>query len=200
MTAALAAVLCGLGAFTLWGTLQTTRATETQSHALVLDAIFSDVNNAVAVQEMHARQYQLEPAVASRARYVDSANNADNALRRAVAYSSGPAREDALRLQAEQSAYRQAADRLIEMVTDSDPDAVKQDRLEVAPAYYTLQHDIDGVSRDYHSNAQRLVADLRSVQTRIFVATSLGFAFGLALVADDLARRARLPAPPRRAR
>jgi diguanylate cyclase (GGDEF)-like protein len=54
--------------------------------------------------------------------------------------------------------------------------------LEVAPAYYTLQHDIDGVSRDYHSQAQQLVADLRGVQMRIFVATSLGFAVGLALV------------------
>ena len=67
MTAALAAVLCGLGAFTLWGTLQATQATETQSHALVLDAIFSDARAAVAVQEMRARHYQLEPSVASRA-------------------------------------------------------------------------------------------------------------------------------------
>jgi diguanylate cyclase (GGDEF)-like protein len=183
MTAALAAVLCGLGAFTLWGTLQTTRATETQSHALLLDAIFSDVSKAVALQEMHARQYQLEPAVASRARYMDSANTADDALRRAVANSSGPAREDAMRLQAEQSAYRQAADQLLAMVTDNNPDAVRQDRLQVAPAYYTLQHDIDGVSSAYHSEAQRLVAGLRSVQTRIFAATSLGFALGLALVA-----------------
>ncbi len=40
-----------------------------------------------------------------------------------------------------------------------------------------------GCPRAYHSEAQRLVADLRSVQTRIFVATSLGFALGLALVA-----------------
>jgi diguanylate cyclase (GGDEF)-like protein len=149
----------------------------------LLDAIFSDVSKAVALQEMHARQYQLEPAVASRARYMDSANTADDALRRAVANSSGPAREDAMRLQAEQSAYRQAADQLLAMVTDNNPDAVRQDRLQVAPAYYTLQHDIDGVSSAYHSEAQRLVAGLRSVQTRIFAATSLGFALGLALVA-----------------
>src|SRR5262249_29288464 len=133
--------------------------------------------------EMHARQYELEPADASRARYVDSATTADNALRRAVAISSGPARDDALRLQAEQTAYRRAADLLIALVTDRDPDAVTQDRLEVGPAYYTLQHDIDGVSRAYHSEAQQLVADLRTVETRIFIAMSLGFALGLALVA-----------------
>src|SRR5436309_1539901 len=32
MTAALAAVLCGQGLFTLWGTVQTTQATVTQQH------------------------------------------------------------------------------------------------------------------------------------------------------------------------
>lgn len=183
MTAALAAVLCGLGAFTLWGTLQATRATEAQSHALVLDAIFSEASSAVAVQEMQARHYQLEPSVASRARYLESAAQADAALRRAVELSSGAAHDDALRLQAEQSAYRQAADELIIMVTDRNPDAVTQDRLEVTPAYYTLQHDITEVSRAHHTQAQKLVADLRKVQTRMFAATVVGFAVGLALVA-----------------
>lgn len=183
MTAALAVVLCGLGAFTLWGTLQATGATETQSQALVLDSIFSEARAAVAVEEMNARHYQLEPSVASRARYMDSASAADEALRRAVELSTGPAREDALRLQAEQSAYRQAADRLIAMVTDGNPEAIKQDRLEVTPAYYTLLHDIAGVSRAHHNEAQRLVAELRNVQTRTFAATSVGFVLGLALVA-----------------
>lgn len=183
MTAALAAVLCGLGAFTLWGTLQATRATEVQSQALVLDAIFSEASAAVAVQEMQARHYQLEPSVASRARYLESAAQADATLRRAVELSTGAALEDALRLQAEQSAYRQAADELIIMVTDRNPDAVQQDRLEVTPAYYTLQHDITEVARNHHTQAQKLVADLRKVQTRMFAATVVGFAVGLALVA-----------------
>ncbi|MBV1855671.1 putative bifunctional diguanylate cyclase/phosphodiesterase [Catellatospora tritici] len=183
MTAALAAVLCGLGAFTLWGTLQATQATEAQGKALVLDAIFSEASAAVAVQEMQARHYQLEPSVASRERYLDSAAQADASLRRAVELSTGDAKQDALRLQAEQSAYRQAADQLIVMVTDRDPDAIKQDRLEVTPAYYTLQHDITEVSRSYHTLAQKRVADLRNVQTRIFAATMVGFAVGLALVA-----------------
>lgn len=183
MTAALAAVLCGLGAFTLWGTLQGTQATQAQSHALVLDAIFNDARAAVAVEEMRARHYQLEPSVASRARYMESADAADDALRSAVELSSGQARQDAVRLRAEQADYRQAADRLIELVTDRNPDAIRQDRLEVTPAYYTLQQDITDVSRAHHSEAQRLVAELRNVQTRIFAVTSLGFALGLTLVA-----------------
>jgi diguanylate cyclase (GGDEF)-like protein len=182
-TAALAAVLCGLGAFTLWGTLQTTRATAAQSHALVLDQIFGEARNAVTVEEMHTRQYQLEPSAASRIRYTRSADDADNALRRAVEVGTGAARADALRLQAEQTAYRTAADRLIMLVTDRNPEAVEQDRLEVAPGYYTLQQDIDAVSRAYHAEAQRLVADLRRVQTRILATTALGFALGLVLVA-----------------
>jgi diguanylate cyclase len=182
MTAALAAVLCGLGTFTLWGTVQTTRATIAQSHALVLDQIFGETRNAVTVEEMHTRQYQLEPSNASRARYVSSARDADDALNRAVAVGSGAARADAIRLRAEQTQYRVAAERLIALVTDRNPDSVEQDRLEVAPAYYTLQEDIDAVSRSYHSQAQRLVADLRRVQVRILVTVVIGFAVGLALV------------------
>ena len=89
MTAALAAVLCGQGMFTLWGTLQTTQATATQQHALTLDATFSEARNAITVEEMHTRQYQLEPSVAGRARYVNSARAADEALHRAVELSSG---------------------------------------------------------------------------------------------------------------
>jgi diguanylate cyclase len=183
MTAALAAVLCGLGVFTLWGTVQTAQATAAQSHALELDALFMEARNAVTVEEMHTRQYQLEPSVASRARYQRSAEAADDALRRAVELSTGPAHVDAVRIRDEQAAYRLAADRLIELVTDRNPEAVTQDRLEVSPAYYTIQHDIDKMSRAYHSEAQRLVTDLRRVQTRILVTTALGFALGLVLVA-----------------
>jgi signal transduction histidine kinase len=183
MTAALAAVLCGLAASTLWGTLQTTRATDAQRHALVLDSIFSEARTAVATEEMRARQHQLEPSVAARSRYMDSASAADKALRRAVELSTGPAREDALRLQAEQATYRQAADHLTVMVVEGDPGAIQHDRLQVTPAYYILQQDIDGVSRARHYEAERLVTELRRVHTRTFAATSVGFVLGLALVA-----------------
>ncbi len=84
MTAALAAVLTGIAVFTFWGTLQTTHVTTKQSHALVLDAMFSEARSAVAVEEMHTRQYQLEPSLASRARYELHADAADEVLRRAA--------------------------------------------------------------------------------------------------------------------
>jgi diguanylate cyclase (GGDEF)-like protein len=90
---------------------------------------------------------------------------------------------EAVRLRAEQTEYKVAADRLIQLATDRDPLAVEHDRLEVAPAYYTLQQDIDRVSRAYHAQAQRLVTSLRQVQSRILATTGLGFALGLALVA-----------------
>src|SRR5207248_5847073 len=132
MTAALAAVLCGQGLFTLWGTVQTTQATVTQQHALRLDATFGEARNAITVEEMYTRQYQLEPSGAGQARYVNAANAADEALRRAVQLSSGAAHGEATRLGTEQADYRAAADKLIELVTDRDPLAVEHDRLEVA--------------------------------------------------------------------
>jgi diguanylate cyclase (GGDEF)-like protein len=183
MTAALAAVLCGQGLFTLWGTLQTTQATATQQHALLLDATFGEARNAITVEEMYTRQYQLEPSGAGLARYVTAADASDEALRRAVQLSSGAAHEEAARLGTEQAGYRAAADKLIALVTDRDPLSVEHDRLDVAPAYYTLQQDIDRVSRAHHAEAQQLVAGLRRVQSRILATTGLGFVLGLALVA-----------------
>jgi diguanylate cyclase (GGDEF)-like protein len=193
MTAALAVVLLGLSLFTLWGTLQTTRATQAQSHALALDAAFSDAANAVAIQQMYTHQYQLDPSVAGWVRYVDSAAAADDALRKAERISSGSApaesspmrdaRADASRLRGEHAVYRQASDRFIVMVAGGSPNAAQQDLVQVTPAYYTLKRDIDGVSRAYHGQAQQLVADLHSFQVRILATTALGFALGLGLVA-----------------
>jgi diguanylate cyclase len=183
MTAALAAVMVGLAGATLWGNIRTTRATVTQSHALAIDALFSEARNAVTLEEMHARQYLLEPSGAGRRRYARAAASADTALARAVDQATGLAKDDAVRLQAKQREYRLAADHLIELVTDRDPRSVELDRLEVAPAYYTLQQDIDTVSRAYHSESQRLIADLRDGQRRIFATTALGFVLGLTLVA-----------------
>src|SRR5437764_10888456 len=132
---------------------------------------------------MYTRQYQFERSGAGRARYVSAANATDEALRHAGQLSFGAAHGEAARLCTEQAEYRAAADKLIELVTDRDPQAVEHDRLEVAPAYYTLQQDIDRVSRDYLDEAQQLVAGLRRVQARILATTGLGFALGLALVA-----------------
>src|SRR2546423_8583314 len=130
MTAALAAVLCGQGLFTLWGTLQTTQATATEQHALLLDATFGEARNAITVDEMYTRQYQLEPSGAGRNRYVTAADATDEALRRAVQLSSGAAHGEAARLFTEQTGYRAAADKLIDLVTDRDPVAVEHDRLD----------------------------------------------------------------------
>ena len=115
---------------------------------------------------MHARQYQPEPAVASRARqHGIGSQRGQRVATRGVALSSGPARDDALPFGVEQSAYRQVADRLIAMVTDGDPNAAS----EAGPAggrarLLRAQNDIDKVSRAYHSEGQRLVADLRSAR------------------------------------
>ncbi|MEV4412043.1 bifunctional diguanylate cyclase/phosphodiesterase [Catellatospora sp. NPDC049609] len=183
MTAALGAVLCGLAALTIWGTVTAVDAAEAQSRALRLDAVFGDISTAVSVQEMLARHYQLEPSPAGRDRYAAAVAEADAAVERAVTLSYGPALADAQRLRAEQGAYREAADKLIDLVTQRDASAIAQDRLEVTPAYYTLQQDATEVSVRHHELAQQLVADLRRVQTRMFAATAGGFAVGLALVA-----------------
>ena len=182
MTAALAAVLLALAAYVIQGTVHTTRATEQQSHALVVDALFFEARIAIAMQEVNLRHYQVEPSVAVKQRFDQVARAANDTLAQIADGDAGQARQDARRLRAEQITYEELAQRLILLIADSDPSHILLDRLEVTPAFYLLQHDVDEVSRAYHDAAQAQVAALRDTQVRLLLGTSVGFALGLALV------------------
>jgi diguanylate cyclase (GGDEF)-like protein len=181
-TAALASVLLALGAFTMQGNVQTSRATDAQSQALALDTLFSEARHAVALQEVHVRHYQVEPAVAVRTRFATEASMVTNALRRASRANNGQAKADAARLLAEQEAYRNIADRLFDAIADRDPSVPQLDRLQATPAFYTLQQDIDTVARSYHATAERQAAQLRDAQQRMLIGTGAGFTLGLGLL------------------
>jgi diguanylate cyclase (GGDEF)-like protein len=180
-TAALAGVLLALAAYVIQGTVHTTRATEQQSHALVVDSLFAEARIAIAMQEVNLRHYQVEPSVAVKNRFDQVVRTANDTLEQ-IAAGDGQARQDAMRLHAEQIAYQALAERLILLIADSDPDHLQFDQLEVTPAFYTLQDDVDMVARAYHDAAQRQVAALRRTQVRLLVGTCLGFGVGLFLV------------------
>ncbi|AGZ42353.1 putative bifunctional diguanylate cyclase/phosphodiesterase [Actinoplanes friuliensis] len=181
-TAALAGVLLALAAYVIQGTVHTTRATEQQSRALVVDSLFSEARIAIAMQEVNLRHYQVEPSVAVKQRFDQVVRTANDTLAQIVAGDDGAARADALRLREEQLAYQALAERLIVLIADSDPAHSQLDRLEVTPAFYTLQDDVDTVARAYHDAAQLQVAALRQTQVRLLVGTSVGFGAGLFLV------------------
>jgi diguanylate cyclase (GGDEF)-like protein len=182
LTTALAAVLLALAGYVIQGTVHTTRATEQQSHALVVDSLFSEARIAIAMQEVNLRHYQVEPSVAVQRRFTQVARTAADTLTQIADGDTGQARADALRLRGEQLAYQELAERLLAMIADSDPAHIRLDRLEVTPAFYTLQDDIDQVARSYHDDAQLQVAALRRTQVRLLIGTSVGFGVGLALV------------------
>jgi diguanylate cyclase (GGDEF)-like protein len=182
LTTALAAVLLALAGYVIQGTVHTTRATEQQSHALVVDSLFSEARIAIAMQEVNLRHYQVEPSVAVQRRFTQVARTAADTLTQIADGDTGQARADALRLRGEQLAYQELAERLLAMIADSDPAYIRLDRLEVTPAFYTLQDDIDQVARSYHDDAQLQVAALRRTQVRLLIGTSVGFGLGLALV------------------
>ncbi|MEU4217270.1 EAL domain-containing protein [Actinoplanes sp. NPDC026623] len=181
-TAALAGVLLALAAYVIQGTVHTTRATEQQSHALVVDSLFAEARIAIAMQEVNLRHYQVEPSVAVKKRFDQVVRTANNTLTQIASGDDGTARRDALRLHAEQLAYHALAERLILLIADSNPDHLQLDQLEVTPAFYTLQDDVDTVARAYHDAAQRQVAALRLTQGRLLFGTCLGFGVGLCLV------------------
>ncbi|OJF12017.1 hypothetical protein BG844_23025 [Couchioplanes caeruleus subsp. caeruleus] len=181
-TAALAAVLLALAAYVLQGTLHTTRATEEQQRALVVAALFTEARIAIAMQEVNLRHYQVEPSVAVKQRFQRVAEEADQTLAEVIRAGGEQARADARRLRDQQTGYRDLAERLMVLVADSDPSHAQLDRLEVTPAFYSLQDDVDHVARAYHDAAQQQVTALRETQGRLLVGTAVGFAAGLALV------------------
>ena len=181
-TASLAGVLLALAVSVILGTVHTTRATEQQSRALAVDLLFVEARIAIAMQEVNLRHYQVEPSVAVRQRFEQVAHTAEQTLSEIAGGDDPQARRDALRLREQQIAYRALAERLITMVADSDPAHIQLDRLEVTPAFYALQNDVNDVSRASHDNAQRQVAALRRTQVRLLAGTSAGFGAGLVLV------------------
>ncbi|MEU4155046.1 EAL domain-containing protein [Actinoplanes sp. NPDC026670] len=183
MTAALAVVLLALAGFVLQGMFSTTQATEEQSDALIVDMKFTEARIAVAMQEVNLRHYQVEPSVAVRGRFDQIAAEAERNLAEIAGSADEQTRDDAKRLLAGQIAYRELADDLIAKVADSDPDFMAFDRLQVTPAFYTLQNDVDDVSRAYHDYAQQQVIALGKRQGRLLVGTAMGFGVGLTLVA-----------------
>jgi diguanylate cyclase (GGDEF)-like protein len=182
-TGALASVLLALCAYTIIGTALTTSAAREHSLALSVDGWFGEARSAVALEEVHARHYQVEPSAAVRRRHVEAASAADQALRQVFTAGIAAAARDAQRLLAKQVAYRDHTERLLDMVADRDPAQSSFDRLEVTPAYYQLQQDIDSVTRAYHASAQVQAAALRRAQVRMLVGTSIGFGLGFVLVA-----------------
>ncbi|WP_203740157.1 putative bifunctional diguanylate cyclase/phosphodiesterase [Actinoplanes cyaneus] len=179
----LAVVLLALAGYVLQGTIGTTRATKQQSAALIVDEKFTEARIAVAMQEVNLRHYQVEPSVAVLSRFEQVAGSAERTLAELAESADQQIRRDAQALLTGQIAYRRLAEQLIAKVADSDPGFAQFDRLEVTPAFYSLQNDVDDVARSYHEYAQRQVTLLRNTQGRLLVGTAIGFGAGLTLVA-----------------
>jgi len=180
LTTLLAGVLLGLGGYTVYGNVQTTRATNAHRASLALDAQFSEARNAIALEEVHLRHFQVEPSPAVKVLFVQAAGAVTSALSVAGGDTAGPeAAADSQRLLREQRAYREVADGLIDALT-AHPN--RGDQLDDAP-YAVLQKDIDAVARSYHATAEREAGQLRAAQQRMLVGTTVGFTLGLALVA-----------------
>jgi hypothetical protein len=186
LTAALATVLLGLFGHTLDGSLRTSRATDAHLRSLALDALFSEARNGIALEEVHLRYYQVEPSLPVRLRFVQTAGAVTTALERAARDRTPGSVEGhaaASRLLAEQRAYRELADRLIDLLDGANPDAARLDRQELAPAYTTLQADVEQVSQSFHIAAAREATEMSRAQSRMFLGTTIGFLLGLTLVA-----------------
>ncbi|GAA2712883.1 hypothetical protein Apa02nite_090770 [Actinoplanes palleronii] len=175
-------MLLALGSYTIIGTWLTTRAARDHSRALHVDADFSEARGAITLEEVNLRHYQVEPSSAVRSRFVQAADLVDSALQLAVRHGLPGADSEATRLLGRQREYRANAEQLMALVADGDPASLSFDGLSVTPSYYTLQQDVDTVSRAYHASAQRQAAEMQGAEVRMLIGTSVGFGVGLTLV------------------
>jgi diguanylate cyclase len=181
-TAALASVLLALGAYVIFGTGFTTRAAGDHSRALHVDADFSEARGAITLEEVNLRHYQVEPSSAVRSRFAQAADSVEVALQLAIRHGLPSADSEATRLLGRQREYRTNAEQLIALVADRDPGSFSLDGLSVTPSYYTLQQDVDTVSRAYHASAQLQAAEMQRAGVHMLIGTSVGFGIGLTLV------------------
>jgi diguanylate cyclase (GGDEF)-like protein len=178
----LAAVLLVLGAFVVWGDLTTARAADAQSEALAVASQFEQAQYTVAVQGLYARQYRLQPSSAVFRRYQEAANQTVSALTRAQRTGVPDAGGRARHLLALEDDFSKAADRMINAVANGSADAPLIDNLEVAPAYFSLQQQVNDAAGEYGVQAQQRVRALRLLQQRLLMGTLVGFGAGLLLL------------------
>ncbi len=181
-TAALATVLILLTLFVVGSNLQTRRATINQQQALQVSRLLQTVRYDVAVEMLYARQYQLEPSLAVHQRHLDAADDVTAVLQQVRDQPGTSSGQDASSLLRLQATYREAADRMIAAVAVNDADSRTVDAQAVAPAYYTLQQQVDEITARYDQQAQAQVERLVRLQTTALVGTLIGFAVGLALM------------------
>ncbi len=181
-TAALATVLILLTLFVVSSNLQTRRATIDQQQSLEVSRLLQTVRYDVAVEMLHARQYQLEPSLAVQGRHLEAADDVTAVLQQVRRLPGASTEQDASALLALQATYREAADRMIGAVAVNDDRSRTVDAQEVAPAYYTLQQQVAGITARYDQQAQAQVDRLVQLQTTALIGTLIGFSLGLVLM------------------
>ncbi len=162
--------------------MQTRRATINQQQALEVSRLLQTVRYDVAVEMLYARQYQLEPSLAVHERHLDAADDVTAALNQIRDQPSTSSRQDANSLLSLQATYREAADEMIAAVAVNDADSSTIDAQAVAPAYYTLQQQVDEITDRYNQQAQAQVHRLVRLQTTTLIGTLIGFTAGLGLM------------------
>jgi diguanylate cyclase (GGDEF)-like protein len=178
----LAGVLLALGAFVVWGDLTTARAAGTQSEALAVASLFEEAQYSVAVQGLYARQYELQPSSAVFRRYQDADSDAVSALVKAQQSGDREARHRATALLALHQTYRQAAAKMIDAVAGGAANISLIENLEVSPAFFSLQEQVNDTATAYRVQAQLRVNALRHLQEQLLTGTVIGLCVGLALL------------------
>ncbi len=179
----LAMTLLGLTALSVVGAASTRRYGELVAQSSALDTAYSRANAAVITEESLERKYRLEPGPAVRDWHAAAAADLRAALEdvRADGDAADRALVDSVLTRHEE--YQQAIVRMFDAVDAGDQVRVAQiDAQDTDPAFEGIAQDVEAAAQQHRAAAQRAMAQLRHVESGVFVAMVAGFGVGLVLL------------------
>jgi len=179
---ALAVVLVGLSAFSLWSALASHRVTVRVRQATELSDRYEQARSAINDEESLEVQYRLGPGPDVRARYDAAAASLTDTLRgiQAVETAADAALIDDIL--AEHARYLDAAARLFAAIDAGDTAQVDAIDAERDPVFETIQRQITMATMEHRAETRRQLHDLMQIEDRVLVATPIVFAIGLTLL------------------
>jgi diguanylate cyclase (GGDEF)-like protein len=172
-SAALVVVLVAVAYLVATSNMKVSGALQDQRRALAVDSAFGDARLAVATEVLAVRNFRVEPSSANLFRVDESLSAATTSVHEALNVAGIGSESDAVRLETEQATLVLAAKKMSRLALAGLDDARRVADMEVAPAYYVLQADLDHTAGEFHARSQSRLAELQQVHRRTLAAQAV---------------------------
>jgi diguanylate cyclase (GGDEF)-like protein/PAS domain S-box-containing protein len=179
---ALAVVVAGLTAFSLWAALASDRAADRVRQATELSDRYEQARDAINDEESLELQYRLGPAPEVRIRYDAAAASLTDTLRGIQAVETAVDAALIDDILAEHARYLDAATRMFTAINAGNTAQVDAIGVERGSIFETIRQQVTMAATVHHAEARRTLDDLSRIEDRLLIATPIVFAIGLTLL------------------